>query len=424
MLDAKGLSMSDLQAALRPGEAYYEMRFLGQDGYAIFITPDGGKAFRLAASTDQLAERVRALRNSIVRLDDGRFITAPYDMALAHQLYVDLFGPIDAEMASVRHLIYEPDGAFLELPPGLLVTDRASVAAYAARTAHSDADLFDFTGVSWLGRGRDVTTAVSPKAFVDVRAAPASRARRTYLGLGSNARPDLMAGFLSPRPAANALERCAWPAEAWQNPISARELIAARDYLGAERSTIVTGRAFSDTGIQGRDDLADYQVVHFATHGLVTAPRPECPAQPALLTSFGNGGSDGLLSFREIYDLRIDADLVILSACDTAGMATVEASLEAGVATGGGFALDGLVRAFVAAGARTVVASHWPVPDDFDATETLILGMIKAEAGTPVGAALRQAQAELMDKAVTSHPYYWAAFAVVGDGERALVGGS
>lgn len=420
VLDNRGLTLNDLQAALRPGEAYYELRMLGQEAYAIFVTPQDGRAFRLQATASQLAARVAQLRNSIVRIEDGQFLTDPYNLDLAHQLYMDLFGPVSAQMAGVEHLIYEPDGALLELPPGLLVMDRASVDAYSARASRPNADPYDYTGVAWLARGRDVTTSVSPKAFVDVRAAPASRASRAYIGLGENARPDPLASFLAPQPVASTFDRCAWPLDSWMNPISASELQAAQAFLGADRSALVLGRDFSDTAIAARDDLASYQVVHFATHGLVTAPRPDCPARPALLTSFGQGLSDGLLTFREIYDLRIDADLVILSACDTAGMATIEATREAGVATGGNFALDGLVRAFVGAGARTVVASHWPVPDDFDATQTLILGMIQAPAGTPVGTALRQAETVLMDAPLTSHPYYWAAFAVVGDGERTL----
>jgi CHAT domain-containing protein len=185
---------------------------------------------------------------------------------------------------------------------------------------------------------------------------------------------------------------------------------------GEDRSDIVTGDAFSDSAIKQRRDLRDYRILHFATHGLVTAPRPECPARPALMTSFGGAGSDGLLSFSEIYDLRIDADLVILSACDTAGKAGLAATREAGIATGGDFALDGLVRAFVGAGARSVIASHWPVPDDYDATKRLISGLFEAPPGTSVATALREAEKRLMNDAATSHPYYWAGFAIIGDG--------
>ncbi len=161
--------------------------------------------------------------------------------------------------------------------------------------------------------------------------------------------------------------------------------------------------------------------MHFATHGLVTAPRPECPARPALMTSFGEGESDGLLTFSEIFDLKIDADLVILSACDTAGKASVAATREAGVTTGGDFALDGLVRAFVGAGGRSVVASHWPVPDDYDATKRLISGLFTAPAGTATATALRTAQVQLMQQPQTSHPYYWSGFAIIGDGAAAVI---
>jgi CHAT domain-containing protein len=141
------------------------------------------------------------------------------------------------------------------------------------------------------------------------------------------------------------------------------------------------------------------------------------------VTSFGPAPSDGLLSFKEIFALRLNADTVVLSACDTAGAATIEATRDAGVATGGNFALDGLVRAFVGAGARSVIASHWPVPDDFDATNRLMSGMFRSASTVAVGEALRTAQVRLMDDPLTSHPSDWGAFAVVGDATKPLTGG-
>jgi len=140
-----------------------------------------------------------------------------------------------------------------------------------------------------------------------------------------------------------------------------------------------------------------------------------------LVTSFGGDESDGLLTFAEIFDLNLDADLIVLSACDTAGRASLAATAEAGLTTGGDFALDGLVRAFVGAGGRLVVASHWPVPDDYDATKRLITGMFEAPVGTSVAGALRAAGRSLMDDADTSHPYYWAGFAVIGDGAAQVI---
>jgi CHAT domain-containing protein len=185
----------------------------------------------------------------------------------------------------------------------------------------------------------------------------------------------------------------------------------------------VTGEAFSDTALLKRSDLSDFRVIQFATHGLVTAPRPECPARPALVTSFGGPSSDGLLQFKEIFELRLDADTIILSACDTAGAATAAATREAGIATGGNYALDGLVRAFVGAGARSVIASHWPVPDgpdSFFATKRLMNGLLNSNGKASSGEAMRQSQIKLMDDADTSHPWYWAGFSIIGDAKKPI----
>ena len=90
--------------------------------------------------------------------------------------------------------------------------------------------------------------------------------------------------------------------------------------------------------------------------------------------------------------------------------------------SGGGSALDGLVRAFIGAGGRAVMASHWPVPDDFNATERLITGLFRAPPGTSIGDAIGAAERALMDDPETSHPYYWSGFAIVGDGALPLLG--
>ncbi|MET1109886.1 MAG: CHAT domain-containing protein, partial [Allosphingosinicella sp.] len=321
-----------------------------------------------------------------------------------------------------QHLIFEPDGAMLQLPPNLLIADQAGVDRYLARTADPKVDEFDFRGIEWLGRQRDISTAVSARAFRDIRRAAASRAARPYLGFGENAPPrgpaaeqTAVRGLLGESPG------CGWPVGHWAKPISDAELLTARKAAGAAGSDIVTGAGFSDSAIKSRGDLSHYRILHFATHGLVTAPRPECPARPALMTSFAGGDSDGLLSFAEIYDLHLDADLVILSACDTAGKASLAASREAGLRGGGEFALDGLVRAFVGAGGRSVIASHWPVPDDYDATNRLISGLFDSPPGTATATALRLAEGKLMAAPETSHPYYWAGFAIIGDGAAPVV---
>lgn len=405
------LQVSDLQAGLRPGEGYYKMAILGDDVYALWITASSARTFKIEGGVFGLDDAVSFLRQSIVSYESGELVTYPYEVEQARDLYVTLFGAIDEEMKSITHLIFEPDGPMLQLPPQVLIASQEGVDAYQERIEDPDADLFDYREIDWLGRSRDVSIAVSPRGFLDIRKIAPSRAAKAYLGVGSNALPTGRADPTDP---------CAWNLNTWRDPIDPAELFFAASTFGEANSVVKTGEAFSDTALLGSEDISDYRVVHFATHGLVTAPNPNCPARPALVTSFGAPGSDGLLSFREIFDLSLDADVVILSACDTAGMATASASREAGIIGGGNYALDGLVRAFVGAGARAVVASHWPVPDDYNATQRLVEGLISGRNGEGLAASLRTAQRGLMDEAETSHPFYWAAFIVLGDGTRGI----
>ena len=406
--------LAEVQGALRPGEGYYKMMVIGERLYAIYATHEAARAFRLEPTKRQLGADVAAIRDTIVRFEGNEALTDPFDAVRARKLYTQLFGPIDGDVQGLKHLVFEPDGPMLQLPPYLLITRQAGLDAYLARQAQPNADPFDMRGIDWLGRGREVSISVSPRSFLDMRAIAPSQGRRAYLGLGTNT-------MVVSRPVAAVADECDWPLTTWQAPISPAELAIGQAAFGPANSTVITGDAFTDTALLNEDDLDNYRILHFATHGLVTAPRPDCPPRPALVTSFGGSGSDGLLSFREIFDLNLDADVVILSACDTAGAATSAVSREAGVATGGNYALDGLVRAFVGAGARSVVASHWPVPDTYDATKRLISGMIEAKPGQPLADALGQAQRGLMDDADTSHPFYWAAFIILGDGAKPLI---
>lgn len=422
------IELAGLQSILREDEAYVKLVTLGDRSFIIYATPGEARAYQAEAGPAELEAYVKRIRESIAIAEGDEILTFPFDIAGARELYLKLFGPIAERLPSHRHIIFEPDGAMLKLPINLLVTDDKSVASYNERIAQADSDEYDFTGTAWLGRSSQISTSVAPAAFRDVRQSRPSDGSKAYLGMGQNAPVGEEAFERSrTRSALQGSENCLWSPGLWASPIRADELFDAAGILGGG-SAVVTGEDFTDTAIGAREDLGDYRILHFATHGLVTAPRPDCPPRPALLTSFGEADSDGLLTFAEIFELRIDADLVILSACDTAGEATIGATREAGVTSGGDFALDGLVRAFVGAGGRTILASHWPVPDDFDATKRLIGGLFApADAqGAQTGAnetagALRQSQLVLMDEVETSHPFYWSAFAVVGDGSIELI---
>jgi CHAT domain-containing protein/tetratricopeptide (TPR) repeat protein len=322
------LTLGDLRATLKPGEAYYKLSVAGDSLYAIYADSEYATGYRLGISVADLERKVDGLRNTIAAEVDGKVTTEPFDVMLAHRLYLDLFEPIAGRLASVKHLVFEPDGAMLRLPANLLIADTTGLDAYVARVNDPKADAFDLRGVHWLGRNTAVSTSISARSFRDARQTPVSAAKRQYIGFGNNA--PAMSRFLATSQSDLTVGRtdCSWPLAAWSNPIAATELVRAASQIGGEGASVITGARFSDTAISAKEDLNNYRILHFATHGLVTAPRSGCPARPALLTSFGSQGSDGLLSFGEIYDLHLDADLIVLSACDTAGKASRSATRE------------------------------------------------------------------------------------------------
>ena len=159
------------------------------------------------------------------------------------------------------------------------------------------------------------------------------------------------------------------------------------------------------------EKLDQYAVLYFATHGLLPGEL-HCQAEPGLVLSPPSGApasasADGLLSASEISTLKLNADLVVLSACNTAA--------GGGTRLGGG-ALEGLADSFFNAGARAVLASHWEVPSA--ATQKLMTGVFARYAKDPsrdLAEALRQSQLALIAQPATAHPFNWAAFTLIGD---------
>jgi CHAT domain-containing protein len=419
VMSNSSLGLGELQSALGKDEAYYKMLLVGEATYGMFVHEGTSKIFKIAASKSQLEQLTNTIRDSIVVEQANQLTTNPFDLEASYKMYDLLFSAVGNDLAKVKHLIFEPDGPLLKLPANVLVTERAGIDAYLARQKQDNPDAFDLTGIAWIGRDKMVSTAVSAQSFVDVRKIAPSKAKRRYLGVGQNTPTERLA--YAPK-SDEGRDPCDWALSLWNKPISSAELRLAANMLGGTGNEVIVEDGYSDTMLRERTDLRDFRIIQFATHGLVTASKPGCPARPALVTSFGKHDSDGLLGFKEIFDLKLDADTIILSACDTAGAATLAATREAGITTGGNFALDGLVRAFVGAGARSVIASHWPIPDDYDATRKLMSVIYEGGADISVGESMRRSQRRLMDDPLTSHPYYWGAFSIVGDASKPLTG--
>jgi CHAT domain-containing protein len=151
-------------------------------------------------------------------------------------------------------------------------------------------------------------------------------------------------------------------------------------------------------------DLAQYRIVHFATHGLLNSEHPELSGLVFSLVQPDGSQQDGFVQLQDIYNLKLSADLVVLSACESGLGKEVS-----------GEGLVGLTRGFMYAGATRVVASLWNVSDV--ATARLMADFYKAmeKDGMSPAAALRTAQLSMWKQKRWSAPYYWAAFQIQGE---------
>jgi CHAT domain-containing protein len=353
-----------------------------------------------------------------------------FDLARAHALYAALFGPIE-DLIKGRHLIVVPSGALTQLPFQVLVTaapDPALSGADALRHA------------SWLIRGQDISVLPSVSSLRALRVfGKPSRATQPMVGFGNpllegsnpayaelavraraNATCPVEVASLSAVPRGvpafmlrGGLADVAEIRAASPLPETADELCAvaadlhvpASDiYLGA-RATVAQVRTLSDAG-----ELQRFRLVHFATHGAL-AGQVGGNSEPGLILTppaTPTEADDGYLSASKIAGLKLDADWVILSACNTAAGGSKDAE-----------ALSGLARAFFYAGTRALLVSHWSV--NSEATVKLITGAIRrmsTERSIGRAAALRQAMLTLIDEGsdTAAHPATWAPFVVVGEG--------
>ena len=310
-------------------------------------------------------------------------MTYPFDVALSHQIYGELFAPFAAELAAVEASDLRArrrDAPAADQPAG----HRPGVGRHLcqARGGRRRCRVRLPRHELVRPRPRHLDGGLARAPSRSCAALRRRRASKEYLGLGENTPPAASAAAHGPGHRRPRLH----PADVVLGASDLGAGAAGREQyprsLRPERASRSSPRTISPTPGSKR---AATSAITGSSISRPTAWSPsraaKCAAQPALLTSFGGDGSDGLLTFREIFDLHLDADLVILSACDTAGKASAAATQQAGLSTGGDVALDGLVRAFVGAGGRLVIASHWPVPDDFNATAAADHRIVLGAAG-------------------------------------------
>jgi CHAT domain-containing protein len=400
------LALKELGGLLRPGEALLSILATRNATY-VFLVRDGKvHAHRAAVTTRSLDKSVRELRKGL-DLADGRL--RDFDVVAAHKLYTDLIGPVTAPLAGATHLIVVPSGPLLSLPPGLLVTQPVLPPQLAAAPGKRD-----YRPVSWLGTQVPISVLPSMGSLKSLRAvAGRSRAPQPFIGFGDPA----FAGAPGDTRSLAALGKLCRDSAGVDVELvrglprlreSAGELRQIAQTLKAPESDVILGAQATEKRVRSTD-LSQYRVVAFATHGLLPGDL-KCKGEPALALTppaTGSADEDGLLDAGEVAQLKLDADWVVLSACNTAAP---DGKL-------GGQSLSGLARAFFYAGARSLLVSHWAVASQ--PTVVLTTSLFEAytrDAALGRAAALRAAQAKLLADQATSHPALWSPFVLVGDG--------
>ena len=402
-------STADLQRALSPTEGYVRLVVAPDAGYGALVTAQGVQPYRVAITDRDLTRTVREIRTSAIirgrRLPD-------YDLPGARGLYRALLEPIAAQTASLRTLHIDGGGDLAALPMGALI-----VSDLTDEQLQRIALQQDYTGVDWLARHFAIDTALGPAAFLRTRQAAMSPGGANVRAFG-DFRPDpaLSASRIARDHALS--DRCRDDVRQRLNGLTRLPNTGdeARQAALALGGTATTGAQFTDNAFLTDQDVASAQVLVIATHGVLGLS--SCFEEPALITSVAADGGDGLIEASDLLLRSLRAQLVMLSACDTAG---------AGGSTVAGFgladsgeALSGLARAFIYAGSPTVLATQWPVDTRAAALQSNRLLQTAAGGRVSIGEALRLAQATLYDDEETAHPFYWSGLILIGDGTRRL----
>ena len=389
---------------------------LGPDESFLWVVrTDRTAIFRLGISQAAVAEAVATLRRALdLSTISGLGDIRKFDQSLAHSLYRQIFAPASPVLDGVRHVIVVPHGALQSLPFGVLVS---------VEPQRKGGRLLAYRDVPWLARRYAFSTLPSVGSLRAFRKfARARPAAKPFIGFGDprllgqpggargvNAEKLFVRASVADVEAVRALPPL---------PETAGELAAIARSLGAGADSLHLRDEAMERSVRELP-LSDYRVVAFATHGLVAGDF-DALAEPALVLTppkLATADDDGLLTASEVAKLHLNADWVVLSACNTA----------APDGSPGAEGLSGLAKAFFYAGSRTVLVSLWAVASD--AAVRLTTGIFEALASIPE---LGRAEAHqismlaLIDDTESphyAHPIFWAPFVVVGEGgtDRRLI---
>lgn len=429
LMEPKALTISDAQKLLRPDEALISL-YTTQDKTLVWaVTAKGQPAFNVVDLPHaSLVEIVARLRKALDPSDVDVNKLPTYDYDTAYDLYRKLLAPVEPGWKGARELIIVSHGALSELPLSVLVTTPFK----PVKTSQSAIPFAEHAEAPWLLKQAAISYLPSLSALSSLRTTATQPGTKSFIGFGDpRFRENQEAGVVPARVASRgiirrnatapgALAKASQVQRRSSNlelleplPDTSEEVRKIAKILRADEAKDVNLGPRASEQLVKTTDLSQYRVVMFATHGLVAGELPEL-SQPALALSnpnLTNEKDDGLLTLAEILELKLRADWVVLSACNTAS-ADGQASE----------AVSGLGRAFFFAGAKALLVSHWPV--ETVSAKLLTTELFKrqsADAKLTRAQAMREASLAVMQQSAGksysyAHPMFWAPFVVVGDG--------
>jgi len=417
LINPSATTLSEVQKLLAPGELM--LSYFVQEAQTLIWAVNNNKATLHVSklSEKDIYARVQKIRAGldvpVSTVDD----IPQYNIKLANELYNELIAPVGKQLEGVNNLIIVPHRALLSMPFGALVTAKSSV-------KKGGLPFSGYKAIPWLAQKYAINIMPSATALVTMRTyAKKEKAEEPFIGFG-----DPIFGEdegvidevrtrgirISQRAAINVRSLSGLP----NLPETRDELKQIALSLGASDDNIFLGEKANESNVRN-SNLKDFRVVAFATHGLV-ADDLDGLEQPALALTPPEEASeddDGLLQMGEVLGLELNADWVVLSACNTA-------SGDESLANEG---LTGLTQAFFYAGSRALLVSLWPV--ESTSTQQLTTAMFSAAKQDQMlgrAASLQAARKHLIDgpgymldgKELFSyaHPIFWSAFIAVGEG--------
>ena len=404
---------------------------LGKETSFLFAATKNDFAVARLSSDASIATQVEALRATITARPQRS--TFPKQIEHSRKLYRELIEPAGKLLSGKQKLIIVPSGILHYLPFEVLLS---SGETRTLATAGPD---------RWPYLLKDFAISYAPSGGVLAslrRRGEISPARKTFLAFADpayvNERPTEAGQTGAPQRGAFT-DQQSW--KLGRLPESRREVEQIARLYGRDKVTLMLGAEASEENVKAAARFKDYRYVHFATHGLLNEDRPPYsglilslagPVNPSNLTA-GEGektrGSapaareaissnstpselnqragprteDGLLQVYEIFNLKLNADLVVLSACETGLGKQVK-----------GEGLVGLTHAFFYAGTPSILVSLWKVQDRSTA-ELMVNFYQQLDRGKDKAEALRLAKLHLIQRNRYAHPYYWAPFVLTGD---------